>query len=202
MRGVASLKCAICSGSELAKGADLFMNMETYNAGSYEEWLQYLGPAVTDPSIPRSKLGAGLGCWIESTVPAWSLTPQSAQQRVCELMNRSVVEIDMFRLNPPQWPQPWWVPELSKFMDGGGCEPAPPHKTDCPATGWVVCDPADCSGASGCCTLLEAAINTTGCSHPDNKTACAEQQCKESSTKVNSWVPRDYSHHPFTCCPE
>ena len=31
-------------------------------------------------------------------MPAWSLTAESAEERVCVLMNHSVVEIDMFRL--------------------------------------------------------------------------------------------------------
>lgn len=111
----------ISNCSLLANGADLLMNMATYNAPSYNAWLSQLGPSVDDSSFPRTKLGAGLGCWIEhrhghdhapatagkQPVPAWSLTPKSAEQRVCELMNRSVLEIDMFRLKPPDWPEPW-----------------------------------------------------------------------------------------------
>ena len=51
-------------------------------------------------------------------------------------MNHSVVEIDMFRLNPSSDPSagPWlgeedfWVPQLQKFMGGGGCAIAPPDR--------------------------------------------------------------------------
>ena len=261
----------ISNCSLLATGGDLFMNMATYNAGSYTAWLEQFAIPIDDATIPRSKLGAGLGCWIESTVPAWSLTAESAKQRVCALMNASVTEIDMyvskharvrpaphptrffsrvadmnrallhrsggmrstrtssrclfsadvflricfsdarcaiqrcrFRLNPPAWPQPWWIPELGKFMRGGGCVPAPvppPPPSDCPAAGWESCDPAECNNKVGCCTVLYNALNATGCSDPSNKEACAEQQCKLSKTKVNQWVPRDYAHNPYTCCP-
>jgi hypothetical protein len=83
--------------AELAKGADVFMNMDTYNSASYTDWLRALGPAIA-PGVPRGQLGAGLGCWIEhehdrkndrmhnrrlQPVPAWSLSPKSAQQRIC-----------------------------------------------------------------------------------------------------------------------
>ena len=84
--------------AELAKGADLFMNMDTYNSASYEDWMRALGPSIA-PGVPRSQLGAGLGCWIEhdhasqtnrihsgrrlQPVPAWSLSAESAEQRIC-----------------------------------------------------------------------------------------------------------------------
>jgi hypothetical protein len=74
--------------------------MATYNSASYPEWLDQFAIPVDDGTIPRSKLGLGLGCWIDPSVPNWSLTANSATQRVCSLMimNASVVEIDMFRL--------------------------------------------------------------------------------------------------------
>ena len=39
-------------------------------------------------------------------MPAWSLTAESAEERVCVLMNHSVVEIDMFRLKCEPQPKP------------------------------------------------------------------------------------------------
>ena len=39
-------------------------------------------------------------------MPAWSLTAESAEERVCVLMNHSVVEIDMFRLKCDTQPIP------------------------------------------------------------------------------------------------
>jgi hypothetical protein len=183
--------------AELAQGADVFMNMDTYNSASYEDWMRALAPAIA-PEVPRSQLGAGLGCWIEhlaededenrgrrlQPVPAWSLSAESAEQRVCVLMNHSVVEIDMFRINPGSPSAgPWlgqlefWVPQLRKFMSGGGCvipaAPPPPPSgpaVGCPASGWVR---AETAGDAGCCTLLSANINTTGCGASTQNTCAA-----------------------------
>ena len=52
-------------------------------------------------------------------------------------MNHSVLEIDMFRLNPSSDTSkgPWlgeeefWVPQLQKFMAGGGCA-VPPRRAN------------------------------------------------------------------------
>jgi len=116
----------------LAEGADRFMNMDTYNADSYEHWLNQFKPAIA-PGVPRAKLGAGLGCWYQKKargrgrrrlqpVPAWSTTKKSAEQRVCAFMNHSVVEIDMFLLAPAQvFPEPFWIAQLERFVTGGGC---------------------------------------------------------------------------------
>jgi hypothetical protein len=63
-------------------------------------------------------------------VPAWDRTAESAELRVCALMNASVTEIDMFRLAPEQnWPESFWIPQLEKFVAGGGCivKPPPDH---------------------------------------------------------------------------
>ena len=101
----------ISNCSELAAGADVFMNMGTYNAASLEAWMEQLAPSIA-PGVPRASLGAGLGCWIAregsagddtaggdrlrprdqprgdgprrlQPVPAWSLSPASAEERVC-----------------------------------------------------------------------------------------------------------------------
>lgn len=119
----------------LASGADLFMNMDTYNSDSWEHWLNAFKPAVA-PGVPRAKLGAGLGCWYQKhsgeasggrrlqKVPAWSTTEKSAEQRICAFMNHSVVEVDMFLLAPahdPVFPESFWIAQLERFVKGGGC---------------------------------------------------------------------------------
>lgn len=73
------------------------MNMGTYNAHSYASW--YSSFAAAQSTVPQEMLGVGLGCWIDSrTNNTWSITPQSADDRVCLLMNTSVAEIDMFEI--------------------------------------------------------------------------------------------------------
>ena len=64
--------------------------MRADNAADYTTWdREQLGPALAQ--IPLSKLGAGLGCWIDSrTKGTWNVKPQSAIDRVCLLMNKSV----------------------------------------------------------------------------------------------------------------
>ena len=88
---------ATAPSSVLAAAADAVMNTKTYNAPSFLAWKGQLEPALA-AGVPRDKLGAGLGCWVESgAVPPWNLSPTSAAERVCELMNQSFQEIDMFR---------------------------------------------------------------------------------------------------------
>ena len=60
------------------------------NAADYTTWdREQLSPALAQ--IPLTKLGAGLGCWIDSrTKGTWNVKPQSAIDRVCLLMNKSV----------------------------------------------------------------------------------------------------------------
>ena len=52
----------------------------------------------------------------------------------------------------------------------------------------------------GCCTLLSADLNRTGCDSSLSPERCAHQQCDDSPTKVKVWKPEDYNHHPYTCC--
>jgi hypothetical protein len=108
------------------------MNMRTYNSGDFSGWANAaLMPALTD--VPLDVLGVGLGCWVDSrTNGTWNVQPASAKDRVCLLMNRSVQEIDMFILSqgktpgsrpggyPVTFPEPFWIPELKKFVAGGG----------------------------------------------------------------------------------
>ena len=64
--------------------------MRADNAPDYTTWdREQLSPALAQ--IPLNKLGAGLGCWIDSrTKGTWNVKNQSAIDRVCLLMNKSV----------------------------------------------------------------------------------------------------------------
>ena len=183
----------ISNCSRLAGSVDRLMNMKTYNAGSYSGWLSQLSPAL-DAGVPRDKLGAGLGCWVDSTTNnTWSTTAESAELRVCALMNASVPEIDMFRVAPEEnWPEEFWVAQLERYMAGGGCDMPPLPKSHCPADGWV-------DGGS-CCTLTYGGENKTNCEPKQTAEECAKWQCEESTTSINKWKPLNYSHNPYTCC--
>ena len=185
--------------SRLAPAVDRIMNMGTYNAGSYLTWLSHLTPALAS-GVPRDKLGAGLGCWVDSkTNNTWSTTSESAELRVCALMNASVPEIDMFRLAPElNWPEPFWVAQLERYMKGGGCELPPVPASQCPAeAGWAT------SGDGSCCSIHFADVdrNAGGCvGGKQSAEACAKAQCENSKTPINTWKPLNYSSHPYTCC--
>jgi len=190
----------ISNCSLLADAADKALNMGTYNAGSYAAWLQQLQPAV-EPSVDVGRLGMGLGCWNDSRTQGWSTTAESAEQRICQLMNRSLTELDMFRLKPPEWPEAFWIPQLEKFVGGGGCVPAPLPKSDCPASGWVGCGPPDCPSPA-CCDVSYANVNLSLCDKSvTSHETCAKQQCEASPTKCDKWIPENYSSHFYTCCP-
>ena len=118
------------------------MNMMTYNAVSYEEWLfSKLAPALTVANS-QEVMGVGLGCWVDDrTNNTWAVTARSAHPRICYLMNQSVTEIDMFRLRQgvrkngaplPDWPERFWIPALERFMSGGSCDAEIPTRTVCP----------------------------------------------------------------------
>jgi hypothetical protein len=125
-------------------GVNRVMNMGTYNAGNYQQWMSMLAPAL---DVPRESLGVGLGCWVDSkTNGTWSTEAASAEARICALMNASVTELDMFLLDQsgrPRhpgvgWlyanaPEPFWVAQLEKFMSGGGCVPSLSPIITCPA---------------------------------------------------------------------
>lgn len=103
-------------------------------------------------------------------------------------------------MKPPEWPEPWWIPQLEKFVAGGGCVPEPPPQSHCPHDqGWTPCAGSGCT-REGCCTMKYADVDLSKCSTTDHE-ACAKQQCLASDTEVNVWVPLDYKHHPYTCCP-
>ena len=153
--GIAS-DCVLLANS----GINRIMNMRTYNGGWYEQWRESaLGPAL-DPRIPREKLAVGLGCYDVSA--GWHSTAESAMERVCALMNQSVVEIAMFALDAgrpaspgrpaiPAQPAHYWIPALEKYMAGGSCATTLPDSAKCPAatvglpTAWRP------SEVKGCC---------------------------------------------------
>merc|ERR1719277_1672230 len=112
-------------------------------------------------------------------------------------MNHSFDEIDMFRLAPENnWPEPFWVPQLRRFMAGGGCVPEPPAPSECPPeAGWKPGGVRD-----GCCMMNYGDVDLSRCDTAD-QAACAEEQCTRSDTEAHVWVPLDYRYHPYTCCP-
>ena len=186
----------------LAAAADTVMDMRTYNGGSLRGWLVEAAPALA----VSHGVGIGLGVWNDSrTAHTWALTSESAEQRICILLNQSVRELDLFRLKfDPQsgdvvWPYPFWIPQLERFMKGGGCVPPPLPPSECPGQGGWVRSSVAVPGHSGvvCCSLSSKAENRTACDVKSSHEACAEKQCT-STGRV--WVKRDYSHFPYTCC--
>ena len=187
--------------SLLASAADAVMDMRTYNGVSERAWYEEAAPA-----LGISGVNIGLGCWNDSrTENTWALTSQSAEQRICYLLNHSVPEIDMFRLKfdaatgAPIWPYPFWVGALKRYVQGGGCAPAPLPTGHCPSDGGWIDDASVVPRYSPCCTLSAKAENRTACAPKASPAACAQQQC-EAAGLGHVWVPRDYSHFPYTCC--
>ena len=131
--------CALLANSGVGK----IMNMGTYNSPGFASWYQTeLTPAL-NPAIPKARIGAGLGVWNDSrTAHTWNLTPKSAEDRICALMNHSFQELDMFVLRQgstdptKNFPYDFWVKQLERFMAGGGC-PLPAGTTlSCPTDAW------------------------------------------------------------------
>jgi hypothetical protein len=80
----------------LGPSVDRLLDMETYNAKSYTEWLGYYAPLL---NAPRAAAGVGLGCWLDgSTAGTWSVTNASAVQRVTRAIADGMPELAMFRL--------------------------------------------------------------------------------------------------------
>lgn len=186
------LAAALSAPSGLPR-ANRVLNMASYNSASLAAFYAAMAPAL---AVPRGQLGAGLGVWNASEVPAWSLTPAAARDRLCALANFSVEETDLFRIAPELgWPPVWWIAPLRAFLRGGGCPLPPVPPSRCPATGWI-------DAAPGCCTAGYNAINRTRCP-PANDTsveACAEWQCRTGTKGIDVWVSEDFRHHPYTCC--
>jgi hypothetical protein len=173
----------------LATGFDRLMDMETYNAASFGEWLgrfQTFTNATT--GAPLAGTSVGLGCWIDGTTNAtgpdhWSATAASAAERICRVMNVSVPEVSFWVLSGAkgQDPEEFWWPALEKYMKGGGCAPPPmPPNEVCPAS----LPHSHRASPGGCCL----ASYTTGCSQ-----ACEQAAC--NATKGWHWkTGLNYSH--------
>ena len=108
--------------------------MYTYNSADYYEWATVqLAPALKTVSL--EVLGVGLGCWVDSSLnQTWNLSPESAEERVCKLMNESVQEVAMFVLSQgvegaphQQFPEPFWIAPLERFMRGETCDAKVPR---------------------------------------------------------------------------
>ena len=181
--------CALVASS----GVNRIMHMGTYNAASYQAWVQReLAPAIA-PSVPRASVGLGLGVWNDSEVAAnpWNLEPASAKERICSALNHSFVELDLFILSQgdpdptKNFPAPHWIPELERFMAGGSCAETVPDTIACPkasaghggASEWLP------GGDAGCCTSSEKR-GTLGHPLSCNET-CAQAECAAAVTRHN-----------------
>lgn len=179
-------------------GVNRLMNMRTYNAQSYEEWVySRLSPALAK-GVQHQVIGIGLGCWSDGEI--WSTTALSAEDRICYLMNQSSLfspELDMFTIamdDKHQWPLHFWLAPLRKWMGGGTCEAKIPVRTICPNA--TVGDRQHSWFAGGpphCCVSFGNRGNGLHCN-----TTCAEEECLSDKGMV--WVPENYSTHPYTCC--
>jgi hypothetical protein len=102
----------------LAEASDRLFSMSTYNAGSAEQWLGILKPFLS--ATPLAKAGVGLGAWSDGA-GAWWETAGAAAFKVNASMAAQVPELAVFRLLPqkqPQWPLPFWWPQLERFAQG------------------------------------------------------------------------------------
>lgn len=179
--------CSLLGGADLHHGR--IMNMATYNAGDYDEWVSALDYAL---EAPLDHLGVGLGVFTNTeTAHSWNTNASSAADRICALMNRSVSEIDIFDLQPPRAPEHFWLPQLRKYKQGGGCDMKPARKIACPQGRTPGAWRPGGEGA-GCCESNARRSPTIECN-----ITCAQAECAASH---GQWVPKNYSNHPFECC--
>ena len=136
----------------LAPVLDRILDMETYNANSWQGWLHgdmfgghYLDLVPAVPAArkwPVDKVGPGLGCWPAKCGkdPCWSTTEASAVQRMQRITDDGVPEVAMFRLiqvTGSEWPEDWWWPLLKKFAQA---PPAVPQAAQgCGPGRWSEC---------------------------------------------------------------
>ena len=86
--------------SVLAPVVDRMMDMDTYNAKSFKGWMKFYNDIV-NTEIPRSVAGVGLGCWVDKTVNGtWSVTPESAVERIAQAKSDNVPELAFWVLDP------------------------------------------------------------------------------------------------------
>lgn len=180
-------------------GVGRLMNMRTYNGISYEDWYYTLltpALAVGRPDI----ISTGLGCWVDHKLyNTWPTTAVSAEQRICMLMNHSVNEVAMFVLrqgsqNPLlNFPEPFWITNLEKFITGKSCNAVVPKRTKCPAASVGPIDSWTPGGDPHCCISSSRRGPNAYCNLD-----CAEKECSSDPGMV--WKPENYSIHPYECC--
>ena len=125
---VATWDPMIKNNSLLAPVVDRLLDMETYNADSMAGWLNGDGfggyyNKLVNPSVPRDKVGPGLGCWPAKcgNHSCWTTTAASGAERMTRMIADNVPEVALFRIiqvpkRPDlQWPEDWWWPLLAKF---------------------------------------------------------------------------------------
>jgi hypothetical protein len=179
--------CSLLGSANLHDGK--IMNMATYNAGNYDEWVSALGYAL---QAPLQNLGVGLGVYTNTnTAHSWNTNASSAAERICALMNHSVNEVDIFDLQPPTAPEHFWLAQLRKYKQGGGCDMKRPQKIACP-NGRVPGAWRPGGEGANCCESNARRSPTIECN-----ITCAQAECAASQGR---WVPKNYSHHPFECC--
>ena len=184
------------------------MNMRTYNAYDFGAWSRSLTPSLI---LPRSVLGAGLGCYLWDGVNnTWSATAVSAADRICALMNHSIQRIDMFELfqahkDPTKnLPEPFWIPQLERFIAGGSCnrKVCQPGSTSpdcvsrtCPnaSVGPVQGAPSWRPGGGPDCCIADGARGAGKLCD----VVCAKREC--ASAQMH-WWPFNYSKHKYQCC--
>ena len=142
-------------------------------------------------------VGHGLGCYVDGeTEDTWAVTAESAEQRICYLMNQSATELDVFQINQDgadAWPESFWIPQLEKFLAGGGCDAEIPARTACPNATVGPADSWSVGGdAPGCCVSSSSRVGA----YCDQ--ACAEAEC--AAAPGMAWKPENYSTHPYECC--
>jgi hypothetical protein len=204
MRFTADVGCCgagLVEYATLAKGFDRVMDMVTYNSASLTSWLGPLHRFTT--TVPTLAQSVGLGAWISSVTNAtsapehWSITPASATERICHIMNASVPEVSVYVLSgaPATDPEEFWWAQLDKYIGGEGCIPPPlPANETCPSTlpNFHRCNPGELYCLTPCC----AASFSPTCGEE-----CAEAACNR--TKHWHWqLFQNYSQHLYTCCPD
>ena len=125
---VAMWSPAINQFAVLAPSVDRLFDMDTYNADSLAQWLSAYDHLV-NPQVPLGVAGVGLGCWVDGgNNNTWSVTAESATERIAQIKKDNVPEIGMFRLLPqtyeipPAWPESFWWDALASFTDSSRTE--------------------------------------------------------------------------------
>eukprot|EP01052_Picozoa_sp_SAG31_P025123 SAG31_NODE_2184_length_6244_cov_3.004882_5_plen_582_part_00 len=196
-----------------ASGVSKLMDMSTYFADDYSEWFGNLQSAVK--TVPPGVLGVGLIAdpWVDmrrNGNRSWTLTKDSALDRICAAMNLSVQEIAMYDLRTtgpePYAPQAFWIEPLERFMTDSSCSAKVPTVRSCPNASKLGTGPDTAwrraydgwpwipNGFTDCCE----SNGNRGPDWPVCSVSCARAECE--ATRNMEWVPQNYSRHPYLCC--